>query len=91
MSAILSLNIILPEQKLPTYKVRAVDLPACDGRLTIMPNHQPLIAALKNGTMKITTENGKKERWSISSGAVRIHKNIAELLLKTAIKNETNY
>jgi len=89
MSATFELKIILPEKTLSDYPVQAIDLPAGDGRLTVMAGHQSLIVSLKAGSMKITTETGKRELWQISSGALRMHKNIAELLLKTAIKNET--
>ena len=84
------LDIILPEMPVPSRTVTAIDLPAADGRLTVMANHQQMIAALKAGTMKITTEDNRQELWNISAGALQIENNVASLLVRTADKNENN-
>jgi len=90
MAKTFQLDIILPETPMPSRTVTAIDLPAADGRLTVMANHQHLIAALKAGTMKITTEDNSHELWSISAGALQFDNNIASLLVRTAENNENN-
>ncbi len=49
-----------------------------------MAHHQPLIAALKEGTMVVTDETGLQETWTISAGALQMEGNVATLLARTA-------
>jgi len=80
------LDIVLPETPMPPRTVTAIDVPAVNGRLTVMAHHQPLIAALCSGPMTITDEQGKKETWNISTGALQVARHVATLLVRQATR-----
>ncbi len=84
------LEIVLPETPLPPRSVVSIDVPAADGRLTVMANHQPLIAALQPGSVIIKDENDKLETWSTSAGALQVEKNCVTLLVRKFEANENS-
>ena len=84
MAHTFQLDIVLPETPMPSRQVVAIDVPAFDGRLTVMADHQPLLAALREGLMTITHENGNRETWTISRGALQVERNVATLLVRDA-------
>lgn len=69
---------------MPSRTVASINVPATDGRLTVMANHQPLIAALAAGTMTVIDERDRQETWAISAGALQIEDNVATLLVREA-------
>ena len=84
MTKLFRLDIVLPETPMPSRSVAAINVPATDGRLTVMANHQPLIAALRAGTMTVVDEHDRQETWTISSGALQVEDNVATLLVREA-------
>jgi F-type H+-transporting ATPase subunit epsilon len=81
----LQLEIVLPEAAIPARAIRGIDVQAADGRLTLLANHQPLIAALVPGTAIITTADGTREIWQLSAGALQMENNTATLLVAEAV------
>lgn len=90
MNNTLQLIIVLPEKAVPPRPIRGIDLPAADGRLTLLAHHQPLIAALVPGTAIITSTTGERENWKLSAGAVQMEKNTACLLVTEATLLESH-
>jgi len=76
------LEIVLPETPMPPRLINSIDVPASDGRLTVMANHQPMIAALTPGSMIIKDDNGKTETWTIGTGALQVENNVATILVR---------
>lgn len=75
------LEIVLPETPLPARNVSSIDVPAADGRLTVLANHQPLIAALAKGLMIVTDKDGQTTTFEISAGALQVDNNVATILV----------
>ena len=84
MSHPLKLKIILPEASVPPRIIKGIDVPASDGRLTVLAGHQPLIAALVAGTAVVTTADGSRENWRLSAGALQVEGDTAILLVTEA-------
>ncbi len=84
MSRPLLLKIILPEASVPPRTIQGVDVPAADGRLTVLAGHQPLIAALVPGTAIVTAPDGTRESWRLSAGALHMEGDTAILLVTEA-------
>jgi F-type H+-transporting ATPase subunit epsilon len=78
------LNIVLPEVPLPPREVTAINVPATDGRMTILANHQPQITSLADGEMTVMDASGSHEQWTISAGALQIENNVVTLLVREA-------
>lgn len=86
MGKTFQLDIALPEAPLPSRTVTAIDVPAANGRLTVLAHHQPLIAALNAGRMTVTNAQNQRDLWRISKGALQIKDNTATLLVREAVQ-----
>ena len=63
--------------------VDAVTVPTASGEAGILPNHAPLISALKPGILSYTNK-GTTERLAISGGFVEVSSNKVAILTDTA-------
>ncbi len=66
------LEIITPEKKVYSGEVEAIRLPGAEGSFGILNNHAPLIATLKQGTVKVTEVSKKVENFVINGGVVEV-------------------
>jgi F-type H+-transporting ATPase subunit epsilon len=74
------LEIITPEKKVYSGEVEAVKLPGAEGSFGILNNHAPLIATLKQGTVKVTDASKKVENFVINGGVVEVLHNKVTVL-----------
>lgn len=74
------LEIITPEKKVYSGEVEAIKLPGAEGSFGILKNHAPLIATLKQGTVKVTEASKKIENFVINGGVVEVLHNKVTIL-----------
>jgi F-type H+-transporting ATPase subunit epsilon len=74
------LEIITPEKKVYSGEVEAIKLPGAEGSFGILKNHAPLIATLKQGTVKVTEASKKVENFVINGGVVEVLHNKVTVL-----------
>jgi F-type H+-transporting ATPase subunit epsilon len=71
----MNLEIITPDKKLFSGVVNEIQFPGSDGSFGVWNNHAPLIATLKKGIIKVTTDKHNEESYDINGGVVEILKN----------------
>jgi len=71
----MKVEILSPEKSVFQGEASMVSLPGIDGSLGIMNNHAPLITTLREGTVKLTFENGKIEEINVKGGTVEVLNN----------------
>jgi len=74
------LTIARVDTELLKGEVYAVTLPAEDGEMTILANHEPYIAPLRAGTITVQNEQGSQD-FEIEGGFVEVSDNRAIVLL----------
>jgi len=79
----LKLEIVTPEKKVLDESVDFVTVPTASGEAGILPNHAPLISALKPGILSYSNK-GTTERLAVSGGFVEVSSNIVSVLTDTA-------
>lgn len=79
----LKLEIVTPEKRVLDAEVDSVSVPTASGEAGILPNHAPLISALKPGVLSYTTK-GSTEKLAISGGFVEVNSNKVAVLADTA-------
>ncbi len=67
----LSLSIVTPEGQARSSTAEEVVVPAINGEIGFLPGHVPIVSALRPGTMSVT-QDGKRQRYVLSSGFVEI-------------------
>jgi len=79
----LRLEIVTPEKKVLDANVDSVTIPTASGEAGILPNHAPLISALKPGILSYSTK-GTIERLAIAGGFVEVSSDKVAILTDTA-------
>lgn len=79
----LKLEIVTPERKVIDADVDSVTVPTLSGEAGIMPQHAPLISALKPGIVTVTTK-GQAERFAVGTGFVEVSNNRVSVLTDVA-------
>ena len=79
----LKLEIVTPEKKVLDESVDSVTVPTASGEAGILPNHAPLISALKPGILSYSNK-GTTERLAVSGGFVEVSSNKVSVLTDAA-------
>ncbi|HVF31154.1 MAG TPA: F0F1 ATP synthase subunit epsilon [Pyrinomonadaceae bacterium] len=79
----LKLEIVTPERRVLDETVDSVTVPTASGEAGILPNHAPLISALKPGILSYSNK-GTTERLAIAGGFVEVSSNKVAVLTDTA-------
>ena len=76
----MNIEIITPDKRLFEGEVKLVQVPGKKGSFEVSKNHAPIISTLSNGTIKIITEEDKKETVLIDSGIIEVKSNHITIL-----------
>lgn len=79
----LKLEIVTPEKRVLDADVDSVTVPTASGETGILPQHAPMVSALKPGVL-IYTQKGQAERIAIAGGFVEVSENAVSVLADTA-------
>lgn len=79
----LKLEIVTPEKKILDESVDSVTIPTASGEAGILPNHAPLISALKPGVLSYAAK-GSTDKMVVSGGFVEVKANTVSVLADTA-------
>src|SRR5689334_12859080 len=79
----LKLEIVTPEKKVVDAEVDSVTIPTASGEAGILPNHAPMISALKPGILEFSNRNST-ERLAIAGGFVEVSHDKVTVLADSA-------
>ena len=77
------LEIVTPERRVLDAEVDSVTVPTTSGEAGIMPNHAPLVSALKPGILSYSGK-GVADKFVVSGGFVEINGDTVSVLVDTA-------
>ncbi len=83
----MKVQILTPEQNVFDGNAESVQFPGVDGSFEILNNHAPLISALIEGQIKLTSGKDTK-RFLIKSGFVEVLNNNVVVLIEGATTKE---
>ncbi|MGZ3861994.1 MAG: ATP synthase F1 subunit epsilon [Bacteroidia bacterium] len=69
------LEIITPDKKLFEGEAKALTVPGSEGSLGILNKHAAMVASLKKGKVKVTSEKEGVKTFDIKGGVVEVLKN----------------
>jgi F-type H+-transporting ATPase subunit epsilon len=68
-------EIITPDKKLFEGEAKALTVPGSEGSLGVLNNHAPMIATLKKGKVKVTTDKPDVIFYEVNGGVIEVLKN----------------
>jgi len=66
--------------------VVSVDVPAVEGRLTVLARHEPLVCSVLEGSVKIRAASGEYETWDVMPGVMQVGRDGVELVVQSATR-----
>ena len=84
--AIFNLIIVSAERKIFEGAVKQIQATGVEGELGILPNHTPLMTAIKPGIVKFTLEDGNEEVIYVSGGFLEVQPKVVTVLADVAIR-----
>ncbi|MEP3653653.1 MAG: F0F1 ATP synthase subunit epsilon [Litorimonas sp.] len=84
MADTLQFSLVSPERELYSGDVDQVDIPGTEGDLGVMPNHSPLMAAIRTGTITVY-ENGTETKFFVQGGFADVTPSGLTVLAERAI------
>ena len=79
----LKLEIVTPEKRVLDTEVDSVTVPTVSGEAGILPNHAPLVSALKPGILSYS-QKGSGDKLAVSGGFVEVSGGTVSVLVDTA-------
>lgn len=81
MAKFLKLTIARVDGPVFDGEVVSVTLPGTEGEMTIMADHEPLVSALKAGTVTVRPATGDATSYELENGTIEVHDNHATVLI----------
>jgi F-type H+-transporting ATPase subunit epsilon len=81
------LEVVTPERKVYSEDIRFVVLPGSEGELGILPEHAPLVSALKIGQVRVQHE-GKTLKIAVSGGFAEVRNSRVTVLANAAERED---
>ena len=69
------LEIITPDTKIFSGEIRLIQVPGTKGSFAILRNHAPIISTLEPGKIRIITQNGEENFFTIDGGIIEVKDN----------------
>ena len=82
--ATFNLIIVSAERKIFEGAVKQIQATGVEGVLGILPNHTPLMTAIKPGIVKFTLEDGNEEVIYVSGGFLEVQPKVVTVLADVA-------
>ena len=77
------LEIISPEKRIYTDRVKRVRLPGSKGVFEILNNHAPIISTLEKGTIRVIDMNDARKYFKINGGIIENRENKIIVLIES--------
>ena len=77
------LEIVTPERRVLDAEVDSVTVPTASGEAGIMPNHAPLVSAIKPGILSYSGK-GVSDKFVVSGGFIEVNSDTVSVLVDSA-------
>ncbi len=81
----MNLLALTPEKQIFSGEIKSVKVPGAGGQFEILKDHAPIVAALTEGEVRITSADGTKTTLKILKGFVEVLNNEVSLLIQNLI------
>jgi F-type H+-transporting ATPase subunit epsilon len=71
----MQLEIVTPDKKVYTGKVKLVQVPGTNGSFEVLKNHAPIISTLEKGKVKVVEANDNEIFFEMDKGVIEVNKN----------------
>lgn len=85
-----SVNIVAADRPVWSGVAVEVSLPASEGSMGILADHEPVMTATKDGLVKVTEPNGNKKGYKVTDGFIAFDENKLVVAVETCEETSLN-
>lgn len=78
----LEVHVIAPERRLWRGQASSVTAPAANGYIGVLPQHEPLLALLKPGTVRVRPTRGNPLEFDVEDGVLSVDEDVVTILVR---------
>ncbi|MFT8704478.1 F0F1 ATP synthase subunit epsilon [Bifidobacterium aquikefiricola] len=71
----MAVNIVAADRPVWSGKARSVTIPASEGGMGILPNHEPVLTVIKSGTVTVVDPEGTRQAFKVDDGFIAFDSN----------------
>ena len=86
MANSLQFEILAPNRRLARCEASQVELPGAEGDFTALPDHMPLVSALRPGIVRVRESRDETSEFVVTGGYVEISAESATVLAEFAVE-----
>jgi F-type H+-transporting ATPase subunit epsilon len=79
----LEVHVIAPDHRLWRGSATSVTAPAANGYVGILPKHEPMLASLKPGTVKVVPTKGEAMQIEVEGGVLSVDQDVVMILVES--------
>lgn len=72
---VMRVNIVAADHPVWEGKAKVVTIPASEGSMGILPDHEPVLTVIKQGTVSVTDPEGERHSFEVSDGFISFDSN----------------
>ncbi len=84
MADTMHFELVSPERRLASGEAKSVRIPGSEGQMTALPDHAPVITALRPGVLRIETADGGAQEFAVTGGFAQVNAEGASILAERA-------
>ncbi|MCE5300331.1 MAG: ATP synthase F1 subunit epsilon [Spirochaetia bacterium] len=88
MEKTMNLDIVTPESKVFSGRIRSLTAPGINGEFGILPEHAAFATVLEPGVVTLVDEKGKEDLLAVSGGYIEVDREKVILLVETAERED---
>lgn len=73
--ATMQVNIVAADRPLWSGTAKSVTIPASEGGMGILPNHEPVLTVIKDGTVAVVDPDGVRHSFIVTDGFISFDSN----------------
>jgi F-type H+-transporting ATPase subunit epsilon len=82
--AVLSVSVVSADQELWSGEASMIVAKTVEGEIGILPGHEPLLAILAHGAVRVTLAGGEKITADASDGFLSVENNTVQIVARRA-------
>ena len=71
----MQVNIVAADRPLWSGTAKSVTIPASEGGMGILPNHEPVLTVIKDGTVAVVDPDGVRHSFDVTDGFISFDSN----------------
>lgn len=84
----MKVNIVASDRPLWAGDAKSVSIPASEGGMGILPDHEPLLTVIEKGTISAVDEDGERHSFEVTDGFASFDSNSLTVAVETGVDTD---